>query len=170
MSAIDSSPFCAIDGSRTLAEDELAVTYLDGFSDSPGHALIPPRRHPRPAAISPRRHFATLFKVTEVEQTALLQALNRAKAILVESHHPDGYSIGINHGEAAGQTMAHPHIYRYSVDSGDDSTPAAENLVDRKSLPKRPTMAHRHRSTASLRWSFRSHRNAKSGVTFDVLP
>ena len=100
MSAIDSCPFCAIDGSRTLAEDELTATYLDGFPDSPGHTLIPPRPY-----------IATLFEVTEVAQTALLQVLTRAKVLLAVSHHPDGYSIGINHGEAAGQTIGHLHIH-----------------------------------------------------------
>jgi diadenosine tetraphosphate (Ap4A) HIT family hydrolase len=37
-------------------------------------------------------------------------------------HHPDGFNIGINVGEAAGQTVAHAHMHvvpRYNGDVDD---------------------------------------------------
>jgi diadenosine tetraphosphate (Ap4A) HIT family hydrolase len=105
-------PFCLRDPSRVLGEDELTVIYKDGFPVSPGHLVI-----------LPTRHFATLFEATEAEQLALFQALNRAKAILEESHHPDGYNIGINHGPAGGQTVPHLHIHLIPRYTGDRAEP-----------------------------------------------
>ncbi|MBU1664190.1 MAG: HIT family protein [Gammaproteobacteria bacterium] len=111
MRATDSCPFRGPDSTRTVAQEELTVIYLDGFPVSPGHTLI-----------FPRRHIATLFEATDAEQAALLKVLNRAKAILDERHRPDGYNIGINHGEAAGQTVPRLHIHlipRYRCDQED---------------------------------------------------
>jgi diadenosine tetraphosphate (Ap4A) HIT family hydrolase len=105
-------PFCHRDPARVLAEDDLTVTYKDGFPVSPGHTLI-----------IPKRHVATLFEATEAEQQALLKALHRAKAILDQIHHPDGYTIGINHGEAGGQTVLHLHIHLIPRYNGDQEDP-----------------------------------------------
>jgi diadenosine tetraphosphate (Ap4A) HIT family hydrolase len=104
-------PFCVLDPARILAEDELTVVYRDGYPVSPGHTVI-----------IPRRHFATLFEATPEEQAALLAALARARNILDERHHPDGYNIGINHGKAGGQSVPHLHIHvipRYLGDRED---------------------------------------------------
>jgi diadenosine tetraphosphate (Ap4A) HIT family hydrolase len=105
-------PFCHRDPARVLGEDALTVIYKDGFPVSPGHLVI-----------LPTRHFATLFEATEAEQLALLQALARAKAMLEESHHPDGYTIGINHGPAGGQTVPHLHIHLIPRYTGDREEP-----------------------------------------------
>lgn len=94
-----------------MAQDDLTVTYMDGFPVSPGHTII-----------IPRRHIASLFEATDAEQQSLLKALSHAKAILDTTHHPDGYNIGINHGVAAGQTVFHLHIHlipRYTGDCDD---------------------------------------------------
>lgn len=105
-------PFCVREADRVLAEDDLTVVYKDGFPISPGHTLI-----------VPKRHVATLFEVTGAEQQALLKALHRAKAILDETHHPDGYNIGINHGQAGGQTVFHLHIHLIPRFKGDREDP-----------------------------------------------
>lgn len=104
-------PFCFLDPARILAEDGLTVIYKDGFPVSPGHTVI-----------IPRRHFATLFEASAAEQAALLAALTKAKVILDELHKPDGYNIGINHGQAGGQSVPHLHIHvipRYLGDRDD---------------------------------------------------
>lgn len=105
-------PFCHLDPARILGEDELAVIYKDGFPVSPGYTVI-----------IPRRHFATLFEATEAEQVALLGALTRAKAMLDAIHRPDGYNIGINHGQAGGQTVPHLHIHLIPRYRGDREGP-----------------------------------------------
>jgi diadenosine tetraphosphate (Ap4A) HIT family hydrolase len=57
-----------------------------------------------------------------VEKTAILQAMDEAKASLDREFSPDGYNIGINDGEAAGQTVMHLHVHlipRYKGDTED---------------------------------------------------
>lgn len=105
-------PFCQRDPARVLGEDDLSVIYQDGFPVSTGHTVI-----------IPKRHVATLFEASEAEQLALLKALNRAKALLDETYHPDGYNIGINHGEAGGQTVFHLHIHLIPRYNGDCEEP-----------------------------------------------
>lgn len=84
-----------------------------------------PARHADPVGhtvIIPRRYFATLFDATEAEQAALLKALAQAKDILDRHHQPDGYNIGINHGQASGKTVPHLHVHlipRYRGDKED---------------------------------------------------
>jgi diadenosine tetraphosphate (Ap4A) HIT family hydrolase len=105
-------PFCQLDPNRILAEDELTVVYRDGFPVSLGHTVI-----------IPRRHFATLFEATEAEQAALLKALAQARDIIDRHHQPDGYNIGINHGQAGGQSVPHLHIHLIPRYRGDKEDP-----------------------------------------------
>jgi len=105
-------PFCHLDANRIMAEDELTIVYRDGFPVSLGHSVI-----------IPRRHFATLFDATEAEQAALLKALAHAKDIIDKYHQPDGYNIGINHGQAGGQSVPHLHIHLIPRYRGDKEDP-----------------------------------------------
>ena len=78
---------------------------------SPGHLLI-----------VPRRHIPTWFDASEQERVALMKALDRARDLLADRHHPDGYNIGLNVGKAAGQTVFHLHVHlipRYEGDVPD---------------------------------------------------
>lgn len=104
-------PFCQLDPHRIVAEEKLAIAYRDGFPVSLGHTVI-----------IPRRHFATLFEATEAEHLALFSMLAQAKDMLEKLHQPDGYNIGINHGQAGGQSVPHLHIHlipRYRGDKED---------------------------------------------------
>jgi len=75
--------------------------------------------------IMPRRHEAKFFTLTGKEGVDLLDILRRTKRYLDTSlgkHKPDGYNVGVNIGEAAGQTIAHLHIHvipRYEGDVED---------------------------------------------------
>ena len=104
-------PFCE-DSSGALRDPaRLAYTRRDGYPVSKGHTLIIPRRHVR-----------SLFECTTEERQALLTLLDQAKAGLDAEFHPDGYNVGINDGEAAGQTVMHLRIHlipRYRGDKND---------------------------------------------------
>ena len=102
-------PFC--DHSSALIENDLAYVRPDMFPVSRGHVLI-----------CPRRHFADYFDATEEERQAIFFLLGEAKKNSTEAHNPDGFNVGINCGEAAGQTVMHLHVHlipRYKGDMDD---------------------------------------------------
>jgi diadenosine tetraphosphate (Ap4A) HIT family hydrolase len=105
-------PFCALEPSQIVWQDPWVMTIRDTTPISPGHTLI-----------VPRRHVASLFETTEAEQRALLRALREAKLGLDRELRPDGYNIGINDGEAAGQTILHLHIHLIPRYRGDREDP-----------------------------------------------
>jgi len=57
------------------------------------------------------------------KKARLLEALYAAKEDLDRSLRPDGYNVGINDGEAAGQTIAHLHVHIIPRFSGDQPDP-----------------------------------------------
>ena len=72
--------------------------------------------------IIPHGHIADFFELTEHEQKSALELLSQARAKLDSKFHPDGYNIGVNVGEPAGQTDMHVHIHlipRYRGDIPD---------------------------------------------------
>jgi diadenosine tetraphosphate (Ap4A) HIT family hydrolase len=104
-------PFCALPASRIVLAHDFAVVIRDAFPVSSGHSLI-----------IPRRHIGSFFDVTDDERKAMLQLLDAAKVGLDDEFHPDGYNVGINDGQAAGQTVLHLHIQlipRYINDKDD---------------------------------------------------
>ncbi len=91
-----------------VASNELAFAFEDGFPVSRGPCLIVPRRHePDFLALTPEEHGAIW---------ALLPAV---RASIEINGRPDGYNIGINAGEAAGQTVAHAHMHLIPRNTGD---------------------------------------------------
>jgi diadenosine tetraphosphate (Ap4A) HIT family hydrolase len=105
-------PFCDLsERGEILAESELAVAFFDAYPVSPGHALVVPRRHEE-----------DYFGLSEEEQLELWRLVGRVRARLVERHRPDGFNLGVNVGEAAGQTIRHVHLHvipRYEGDQPD---------------------------------------------------
>lgn len=87
------------------------MTIYDSFPVSPGHMLI-----------IPKRHIASFFETTELEQSDLFKMLAEARELALKEHNPNGFNIGINDGAAAGQTVMHLHVHlipRYTGDSPD---------------------------------------------------
>lgn len=103
--------FCSIPETEILAQNELALAFLDKFPSNEGHTLI-----------VPKRHVASLFDVTTVEMTSIWELLSEVKRQLDGRFAPDGYNVGVNVGEAAGQTVLHLHVHvipRYQGDVPD---------------------------------------------------
>lgn len=107
-----SCPFCTPGPDDILLENGESYAKLDLYPVSPGHLLIIPRRHIR-----------SLFDATPGELAALWDLLTSAKRLIDEQYAPDGYNIGINDGESAGQTIMHLHIHLIPRYSGDMSEP-----------------------------------------------
>lgn len=73
--------------------------------------------------IIPHRHFADYFDATEEEKNAIWGLVDETKVFLDERLSPQGYNIGINVGEPAGQTVMHLHIHLIPRYVGDMSDP-----------------------------------------------
>ncbi len=109
----ETCPFCELSSNPDIiAESSSAVAFLDGYPVSEGHTLI-----------IPRRHVANYFDLTESEQQELWQLVNHCKTILEERYHPDGFNVGINVNEAAGQSVFHAHIHLIPRYKGDVENP-----------------------------------------------
>ena len=68
------------------------------------------------------RQFASYFDAAPEEKAAFRALVDEARRHLDDRYRPDGYNIGINVGQAAGQTVAHMHIHvipRYRNDVTD---------------------------------------------------
>ena len=92
-------------------ENELAAAFSDAFPLTRGHTLVVSRRHE-----------ADYFGLTADEQTALWQLVNRVRHRIERELRPGGYNLGVNVGQAAGQTVGHVHIHlipRYAGDVDD---------------------------------------------------
>lgn len=84
----------------------------DEYPVNPGHILI-----------IPKRHFQSIFEINLIEFMELWKALYYAKRMIEKDHKPDGYNIGINDGEAAGQSIMHLHIHLIPRYTGDVENP-----------------------------------------------
>ena len=111
MTMTSTCPFCTIDDSKIVMENDRAIAFYDQFPVTPGHALI-----------VPKRHVASFFEVTKEEQAALFELVSEMRERLLAERAPDAFNIGINDGTLAGQTVMHLHIHlipRYAGDTED---------------------------------------------------
>ncbi|MEV6907788.1 HIT family protein [Amycolatopsis sp. NPDC051071] len=84
---------------------------LDNFPAAKGHVEV-----------VPIRHVASYFDLTPSEHTEVYALIKRAQQYIEERFQPDGYTIGVNEGRAAGRTIDHLHIHlipRYEGDVPD---------------------------------------------------
>lgn len=95
-----------------IAEDLYAYVRFDNNSLSRGHVLV-----------VPRRHVADYFDMTAEEKSSILALLDRAKAQIDRDFSPDGYNIGVNIGQAAGQSRMHVHVHLIPRYTGDVANP-----------------------------------------------
>ena len=105
-------PFCVVGRDEILIAHPLAFARRDSYPITNGHTLI-----------IPQRHTVSFFDTTEEERKAMLALLDQAKVLLDREHKPDGYNIGINDGQAAGQTVMHLHIHIVPRCRGDKADP-----------------------------------------------
>lgn len=107
----DNCPFC--DRFRqVIIHGDGVFAIFDKFPVSPGHALV-----------IPERHCSSYFELTYTEQQVCWELVSRVKQMLDEVYEPQGYNVGINVGEAAGQTVPHVHIHVIPRYTGDVENP-----------------------------------------------
>jgi diadenosine tetraphosphate (Ap4A) HIT family hydrolase len=118
-------PFCNLSRRvEIICETATCVAFYDGYPVSPGHALI-----------VPKRHVASYFDLTNHEREAMNVMLMYVKGKVDERFHPDGYNVGINVNEAAGQSVGHVIMHLIPRYSGDVENPkgGVRGILRRKS-------------------------------------
>ena len=105
--------FCNVSAERIVASNELAFAIRDSYPVTELHTLV-----------IPRRHTATFFDVFEPERRAINQLLDGLRAeITTKDASVNGFNIGVNNGEAAGQTIGHAHVHLIPRRQGDVQDP-----------------------------------------------
>ncbi|NJN98337.1 MAG: HIT domain-containing protein [Anaerolineales bacterium] len=110
---ITDCPFCRPEGNRELiTESATAYAMLDKYPVSSGHTLI-----------IPKQHISDYFELPDRVKTACWLIADRVKILLSQRFQPNGFNIGINVGQAAGQTIPHAHIHVIPRYTGDIENP-----------------------------------------------
>ena len=104
--------FLDIPTEKILFKNDYFFIIRDGFPVSPGHLLI----------ISNELH-KDYFELSAEEKTALPIIIDVAKNLIEKEYQPDGYNIGMNCGETAGQTVFHFHCHIIPRYQGDMENP-----------------------------------------------
>jgi diadenosine tetraphosphate (Ap4A) HIT family hydrolase len=73
--------------------------------------------------VIPYRHVEDFFQLTSEERIAVLNLLMEAKRLLEQESAPDGYNVGVNVGEAGGQSVPHVHVHLIPRYKGDVANP-----------------------------------------------
>ena len=109
-------PFCQNVSARSkealIDENEYAAAFYDKYPLNDGHALVVPKRHE-----------SDFFNLSTEEQLAIWKLLNNLQAHFSEKLEPDGFNVGINISESAGQTVDHAHIHLIPRFEGDTANP-----------------------------------------------
>lgn len=103
--------FLELPNDRIIYKDDYFFIIRDSYPVSPGHLLI----------ISNEVKI-DYFELSADERKHLDEAILKAKEIIEVDHSPDGYNIGMNCGQYAGQTIYHFHCHvipRYKGDMND---------------------------------------------------
>ena len=105
-------PFCQLEKSGIYMATDSAAAFPDAFPVAEGHTLV-----------VPKRHVASLFDLSEAELAALWFLVAQVRAKLMDELKPDGFNIGVNDGQAAGQTVMHAHVHIIPRRQGDTADP-----------------------------------------------
>lgn len=110
---IESCFFCkTINNNNFQLENKLAIARFDDFPVNKGHLEV-----------IPKRHVKDWWETTTEERIAIFNLLDEAKKMIDDKYTPDGYNIGMNLGEKAGQSIMHLHVHLIPRYNGDVANP-----------------------------------------------
>ncbi|MEX2526269.1 MAG: HIT family protein [Gemmatimonadota bacterium] len=93
-------PFCSLSLDNVVASSTHSLAIRDAYPVSEGHSLV-----------VPKVHVLSLVHLPGTAQSDLLRLAFKVRQDLQAELSPDGFTIGMNDGEAAGQTVPHAHIH-----------------------------------------------------------
>jgi diadenosine tetraphosphate (Ap4A) HIT family hydrolase len=89
-----------------------AFAVWDEFPVSPGHALV-----------VPKREVSSMFTLAPDEYDGLWQLVREVVELVRAQVACDGVNVGVNIGEAAGQSVRHAHVHIIPRFVGDHPSP-----------------------------------------------
>jgi len=95
---------------KVVFENDKAIGILDVHPIALGHTVV-----------IPKGHVPSIMNLPEDEIELVFKAVKRVAEVLNDKLSPDGFTYGINQGNASGQTVDHLHIHivpRWSDDGG----------------------------------------------------
>ena len=104
--------FCDMNKNDYIFENKTCFAKYDDYPVSPGHILV-----------IPKRHFPSFFTATIEEYSDILKLIDIAQEHLIQQYNPDRFNLGVNIGEAAGQTVMHLHVHLIPRYKGDIEDP-----------------------------------------------
>jgi diadenosine tetraphosphate (Ap4A) HIT family hydrolase len=104
--------FTNIETDKILFKNDWFFIIRDGFPVSNGHLLIISNKVKK-----------DYFDLSQTEKDNLNEVIEIAKNLIEKEFKPDGYNIGMNCGEAAGQTVFHFHCHLIPRYRGDMENP-----------------------------------------------
>ena len=105
-------PFCEIDPTRVVGSNQHALAIHDNYPLAEGHTLV-----------APRDHVPGLIDREPNVRAAVWGLVDRVRAELRHKYRVEAFNIGINDGEAAGQTIMHAHVHIVPRVKGDVADP-----------------------------------------------
>jgi diadenosine tetraphosphate (Ap4A) HIT family hydrolase len=105
-------PFCTLPAERVWLEGEGVVAAPDHYPATEGHTLV-----------LPLRHVGSVWDLSLDEQFDLWELVAEVRERLAARYRPDGFTIGVNDGLAAGQTIPHAHVHVIPRHLGDVADP-----------------------------------------------
>jgi ATP adenylyltransferase len=109
----DSCVFCNMNSNIYTSRNNLAFSIKDNYPVTNLHSLV-----------IPKRHVDSFFELTQAELNSIFQLLEKLKNDLTKVDIAiQGFNIGINQGNAAGQTINHCHIHLIPRRDGDVKNP-----------------------------------------------
>ena len=110
----DNCIFCKIERKRIIEENNLAYLIYDKYPVTANHMLI-----------IPKRHFKEYFDIFQPELNAMQDLIHKGKKIVSKTDKSiEGFNIGINSGNVAGQTILHCHTHLIPRRVNDVENPA----------------------------------------------
>ncbi|MFB6355697.1 MAG: HIT family protein [bacterium] len=113
------------DGAQLSFDGDHFVAFPDRFPVNSGHTLV-----------VPRNHVSRLRNCEPSIREELPHVITKVQDQLERTHAPDGFNVGINEGEMAGQTIDHFHVHvipRYEGDVDDPEGGVRGVIPDKQS-------------------------------------
>lgn len=105
--------------SDVVFEDDRVFAFLDINPSSSGHTMVIPKTHANTLSDLPEEEIQPFFSIVKKTVGAIRKSVS-----------PDGFTLGMNYGRAAGQEVDHMHFHiipRWNDDGGSSLQSVVHN-------------------------------------------